>query len=678
MKIVDTTCSMCSSKCGIHVHVENGEIAKITNMEEHLLNRRCPKSAGIPELLSSPERLTSPLRRDGQGWKKISWDEAFTLIVDQLKSVKEEYGPKALMIAVGYPWNSSHSQTVMKRFTHLYGSPNFTNDGSVCFRARAIAHFLTIGRIISADFAGESRCKVLWGKNPDETWPPHARAVNEMLKKGGKLIVVDPRAIPSAKKAHIHARIRPGTDCALALGLIQVIISEGLYDKDFVEKWTIGFDQLVEHVKEYTPEKVGQITRVPADTIREMARMYATNRPATITTGIALDHSTNGIQTLRAVSILVAITGNLDVPGGNKYSPKLNLKNLNVEQAIRGLTPVGAEYPVFIKYISQPSFVPAIDQLITGKPYPIKMMIIAGANPVLTWPNTNKVIQGLQKVDFKVAIDVFMTETAQMADIVLPGSTFLERADLRNYLQHYGDTSLVLTNPVVPPLGEAMEDWRIWAELGRRMGYGEYFPWQDNDALVETLLEPTRVRLRQLKEHPAGVPYAPREFRQYLKEGFDTPSRKVEIYSETMKKFGHDPLPVFREPMESPVSRPDLVKDYPLTLICCRVNAYTHTQYFNLPSQRKRMPDPLVEIHPLAARDNGIGDGDWVQIESLRGSMSARARLTEDVPPDLVSVQFGWGGESKVNFLTDDMSRDPVSAYPNFKALCRVRKISKP
>jgi formate dehydrogenase (coenzyme F420) alpha subunit len=675
MEVVDTTCSMCSSKCGIHVRVAGHKIDQITNMEGHLLNRRCPKSAGIPELLSSPERLTDPLKRSGSGWEKISWDEAFTLIADRLEQVRKQFGPQSLLVTAGYPWNSSHSQSVMKRFTHLYGSPNFTNIGSLCFRARAIAHGLTVGRIISQDYSGEPHCEIIWGKNPDENWPPHGRAVRKMLKNGGKLIVVDPRVIPLAEKAHIHARIRPGTDCALVLGLLHVMIAEGLYDRDFVANWTVGFDRLAEHVKAYSPERVADITRVPADTIRDIARTYAAHKPGVITTGIALDHSTNGIQTLRAVAILVAISGNLDVEGGNKYSPKLKLKNMNVEDAIRHDVTVGDDFPMFIKYVSQPSFVPAIDQMITGKPYPIKAMIIAGANPAVTWPNSAKVIEGLRRVDFKVVIDVFMTETTRMADLVLPGSTFLERGDLRNYFQHYGSTDLVLTRRASEPLGNAKEDWRIWAELGRKMGYGDYFPWQNNDELVEDLLKPNKVRLADLKEHPEGVPYAPREFRQYLKEGFDTPSKKVEIYSESMQKFGYDPLPVFQEPLESPLSRPDLADEYPLTMISYRINAFTGSQYFNLPSARRRVPEPWVEIHPQTAGSRGIAEGDVVKIESIRGCMKIKARITERVPPDVISVPFGWGGDAKANLLTDDMNRDPVSAFPSFKPLCRVTKI---
>jgi anaerobic selenocysteine-containing dehydrogenase len=654
--------------------VDGNRILKIEGMEGHLLPRRCPKSVGIPELLTSPDRLLNPLKRDGAGWKETSWDEAFGLIAARLTQIRQEHGPQALLVSAGYPWNSSHSQTVMKRFTHLFGSPNFTNIGSLCFRARVIGHSLTVGRVISSDYEGEPRCEIVWGKNPDENWPPHGRAVDRMLREGGKLIVIDPRRIPLAEKAAIHARIRPGTDCALALGLMHVLIAEGLYDQAFVADWTVGFDRLAAHVLPYTPERVSEITGIPAETILEIARCYVTHKPGVITTGIALDHSTNGIQTLRAVAVLVAISGNLDVPGGNKYSPKLKLKSLDMEKAIRHPVTVGDACPLFLKYVKQPSFVPAIDQLVTGKPYPIKAVILAGSNAAVTWPNTGKVVEGLRNVDFKVVIDVFMTETARLADVVLPGSSFLERADLRNYLQHYGSTILMLTQKVCEPIGNAMEDWRIWAELGKRMGYGEYFPWADNDALVDELLAPTGISRSELEAHPEGVPYAAREFRQYLKEGFDTPSGKVEIYSEALAKMGYDPLPTFEEPRQSRLSRPDLAARYPLTMMSYRINAYTGSQYFNLPSARKRAPEPWVDIHPRTAALYGISQGDCVKVESLQGAIEVKARVTEEIPPEMIGVPFGWSGEARSNLLTDDRNCDPLSAFPSFKPLCRVTK----
>jgi anaerobic selenocysteine-containing dehydrogenase len=293
----------------------------------------------------------------------------------------------------------------------------------------------------------------------------------------------------------------------------------------------------------------------------------------------------------------------------------------------------------------------------------------------LTWPNTNKVIKAFEKLDLIVVIDTFMTDTAKRADIVLPGSTFLERQDLRTYPSR-GMTLILRTERAVEPVGNSMEDWKIWAELGKRLGYGEYFPWKDSDELFEYLLKPTNISIDRLKQNPGGVYYLERRFQKYLKEGFNTPSKKVELYSEAMNTFGYDPLPTFHEPAESPVSRPDLIEKYPLVLITgARTIAYQHTQYRNLPSLRRLVPEPLIEINPKTAASLGIADGDAVKVESLRGGIQLRAKLTEGIHPEVVSLQHGWS-EANVNYLTDDQARDPISAYPGFRSeMCRVTKL---
>ena len=519
-----------------------------------------------------------------------------------------------------------------------------------------------------------------WGANPEEAWPLYADSVHALKSRGAKLIVVDPKVTHLAKEADIHAQIRPGTDCALALALLNVIITEELYDKDFVKQWTLGFDKLIEHVKAYSPEEVEKITWVPAETIRNMARLYATSKPAATHMGISMDHCTNGIQAIRAIVTLIAVTGNLDVPGGNIYSPGFRQTNLLVRDKVVKARAVGADYPLFSELNFEETVVPAITQILTQEPYPIKALIVSGCNLALTWPNTNKVRRTLKNLDFMLVVDIFMTDTAKMADIVLPGTTFLERQDLRDY-RWSGLPLILLTNRVVEPVGNSMEEWRIWAELGKRMGYEEYFPWKDTEELIDYLLELPREKhpdftIEQLKHNPGGMFYTGREYQKYLKRGFSTPSGKVEIYSERLANYGYDPIPTFHEPTESLISRPDLVKDYPLLLITgARSIAYLHSEYRNLPSLRKLVPEPLIQIHPQTANNYGIADGALVKVESARGSITLKAQLTEDIHPKIVSIPHGWS-EANANFLTDDENRDPVSGYPGFRSvLCRVKKL---
>ncbi len=672
-RIAKTICNMCPTYCGIDVHVENGKIVGVTGMEEHPNHTLCIKAKAIPELVHSSERLTNPLKKVDGGFKEISWDEAFGLIAAKLTDIKQKYGPQAVVVHIGEPFVFTDTERMLRRFSELYGTPNYTTGASFCAFATIMGQTLTCGTPILPHYSVDTRCIIVWGKNPSESFPLQADNIHAMLGRGVKLIVVDPRATPLAKRADIHAQIRPGTDCALALGMLNVIIAEGLYDKVFVDQWTIGFDKLVEQVKEYSPERVEEITWIPAETIRNMARVYATSKPASISSGVAIDHSTNGVQTIRAITTLVAITGNLDIAGGNIYNTsRLKRASFRLEEKIVDEVSIGLDFPLFSHYTHEVTVVPALDVILTEKPYPIKALLVVGCNPVLTWPNTNKLIRAFEKLDLLLVVDIFMTETAKLADIVLPGTTFLERQDIRGHGSHL----VAVANRAVKPIGNSKEDWEIWAELGRRMGYADYFPWEDSDELLNYWLEPSGISLDQLKQNPGGVHYAEREFQKYLKNGFYTPSKKVEIYSELMEKSGYAPLPTFREPAESPVGRPDLAGKYPLILTTGpRTVAYLHSEYRNLPSLRRLVPEPLIEINPQTASSLGIADRDLVKVESLRGSIELKAKLTEDMHPRVVSIQHGWS-EANANLLTDDEARDPVSAFLSFKSLmCRVTKV---
>jgi anaerobic selenocysteine-containing dehydrogenase len=516
---------------------------------------------------------------------------------------------------------------------------------------------------------------LIWGMNPEESFPSQANTIVGLREKGSKLIVIDPRTTSMAKEADYHAQLRPGTDTALALGLLNVLIAEELYDKAFVDEWTVGFERLVEQVEKYTPQLVEEITWVPAKTVMKIAETYGTNKPASIALGISLDHSTNGIQASRAVSTLIAVAGNIDIAGGNVFAPGFRQTNLRVEEKITQDKPVGADYPLFTKYTLEQTVTPAIDGMLHDEPYPIKALLVVGANPLLTWPNTNKVKRVFEGLEFVVLADLFMTDTAKMADILLPGTTFLERQDLIDY-RNRGFPIIVKTNQVIEPIGNSWEDWKIWAQLGRKMGYGEHFPWKETDELFAHLLEEAGLSLDQIKQNPGGFPYALQRYQEYLENGFNTPSGKVEIFSELMKQHGYDPLPTFKEPAESPVSRADVAGKYPLILIAGpRTRVYYHSQYRNLPRLRAEMPEPLLEIHPETANRDGIGDGDMAKVESLRGEIKVKAKLIEDIHPKVVCAQHGWS-EANINVLTDDENRDPTSAYPGFRSvLCRVTKI---
>jgi anaerobic selenocysteine-containing dehydrogenase len=671
-RVVKGSCRLCSSCCGIDAHVEGGRLVKVTPMKEHPVKRLCVKSQAIPDLIYSPERVTHPLRKVNGTWQQTSWDEALAIISDKLAGIKDNYGAKALLVHLGEPTVGTALQKAAARFCSLYGTPNYTSGSSLCFVARAIGHGLSIGRWRQPLMPSykNTRCVVVWGHNPQESKIGEEADILSAQKRGAKLVVVDPRAIPLAKRADLHIQVRPGTDCALALGLLNVIIAEGLYDRDFVSRWTVGFDKLEKHIREYSPEVVEKLSRVPADKIRQFARMYATAKPATISQDVALDHCINGVQNSRAISILVAITGNLDVVGGNVYNSALKQASIRVKGNVAVDEVIGIQYPIFNKFTGQTTAMPVVDAIITGKPYPVKALIVQACNPALTWPDTERVRQAFGKLELLVVSDLFMTETAKLADIFLPAASLLEREILTDYTSK-GLPLIALSNKAFEPLGGCREDWQFWAGLGRKMGYAEYFPWRNTDEFFSFLLEPSGVSLKQLEENPGGIMYHSLDRqRKYEQEGFATPSGKVEIFSQTLADHGYDPLPTCLPPPEDPA--------YPFTLTTgSRTVVFTHSQYRNLARLRKLVPEPSVEINPQTAERLGISDGEPVLLESSKGAITLPARVTDDILPGVLSVQHGWE-EANVNLLTAYEPHDPISGYPAFKTIpCRVRKVGE-
>ena len=682
MEIIKTDCILCVWGCGINAYVEDGRLVKVEGMTEHPLNQGslCPRGKALVDYVYSPDRLKYPMKRENGGWKRISWDEALDIIATKLQGVKDRYGARALAIFCGSVGVENNELAAFaRRFRGAYGTPNFLSVESNCYRSRILAHQLTFGTFLLEE-PEKARCVILWGHDPDNSKPPLASKLYQALDKGLKLIVISPKRTPLAKRG-LHIPIRPGTDCALALGMLNVIISEDLYDKEFVNKYTIGFDKLAEHVKQYPPEKVEKITWVPAADIERIARTFATAESASIVQGVcALDQQINGLQTNRALAILQVVTGNVDVPGGwvNVPFPRLGSLHIKVEEE-----PIGAaEHPLFYRLWGRTSpygqTMYFADAVLTEKPYPIKALIVTGGNPALTLPDSNKIKRALEKLDFLVVIDLFMTETAGMADIVLPACSFLERSGV-GYV--YAVTSslpyILLRKKVIEPLWECWPDWRFWCELGRKMGYGGLFPWQNDEEVVEHWLKPTGLTIKQLSEqNPEGVFFADKKYDMAQKGEFRTPSKKIEIYSPTLAEHGYDPLPVHIEPNQSPISSPELVKEYPLILTTGARNLeYTHTQMRNVPRLRQCAPEPVAEIHPYTAKKYSVADGEMIALETKRGQIKTELKVTEDLMPGVVSIPHGWA-EANANELTELEPRDPITGYTELKALlCRIRKL---
>ena len=540
-----------------------------------------------------------------------------------------------------------------------------------------------------------SKCIVAWGIDVDAAWRGLYHAdIQEAMRNGAKLIVVDPRQTPLAAKADMWLQVRPGTDCALALGMLNVIINEGLYDREFVEKWTFGFDKLQQHVQQYPPEKVAEITWVPEASIREAARLYAQNKPACIGSGAGgITHNTNAFQAHRAITLLPAITGNLDIPGGHvSYIPLLRERGVMAAQYDRPFGKLSEEqikkrlgasnFGILMHqgyFIAHPSGVwPAIME---GKPYPVKAMLGIATNSIVCTEDANTVREALMKLDFFAASDLFMTPTTDVADIVLPAAHWSERDEI---IDAYTKNCIFSHPKIVDPPEECWEDKKILIELAKKLGMEEY--WKSVEESLNYRLARVGTALEEFNQK--GMVEGPVEFRKHEKfGGFRTGSGKVDLYSETLEKLGFDPIPVHREPPESPVSTPELAKEYPLILVTGTKNlAYFHSAYRNIPTLRKIVPEPLVEIHPDTAKELGIGEGDWVQIETPRGSIKHKAKLSKGIHPKVVTAPHGWfygykdgWKDVNINILTEGGRYDPqVGSAPLKGLLCRLRKAEGP
>ena len=689
MKIVKTACGICGLGCGVNVYLERERIVKLEGMPEHPLNRGmvCARARAITDYVYNPDRLKYPLKREGDTLKRISWDEALNIISSNLQSIKEKFGATSLAICFGQPLLTQGTATIgfIRRFCDVYGTPSVFSVDSMCWRSFIIGDILTFGKYPLPDPAN-SKCILLWAHNPTESKPMLARDILQAKKKGARLIVIDPRRIPLAKSAEIHLQPRPGTDLALMLGMLNVIISEELYDKEFVDKWTHGFPQLKEHLQEYTPQRIEKITWVPAEKIVETARIFATTRPACIANYCnTLEEQGSGVQLSRAKSILQAITGNFEIPGGFITTSNIPHNPLRLTEKMEQ-QPLGTDkFPLFYGFWGkvfgegegQTMLLP--DTILEGKPYPVRAAIVSGSNPALTWPNSNKVTKAFQSLDFLVVMDFFLTETTRMAHIVLPAATCFERNVVFDFYRVLHGIPYVMLQKKIVSYEECWSDMKFYLELAKRMGYQEYFPWKTEEEVLDYIFQPAGFSVRTLgEEHPEGFSYGSVKLKTYEKKGFPTPSGKVEIYSETLKQLGHDPLPVYIEPPESPISTPELAAEYPLILISGpRKFPFIHSQLRNVPRLRKMAPDPYIEIHPETAAAFGVQGEDTVVLENRRGSIEAKVQVSADILPGVVSIAHGWA-QANVNLMTDNAPADPISGFPQLKGvLCRVRRLSE-
>ena len=564
-KWIATDCTICYHSCGMRVLVEEGRITRVEGLKDHPLNRGrlCPKGERAIEIVYHPDRLKYPLKKIAGQWRRIGWEDAFGEIAEKLQRLKKEFGPEVLGIFSGsIGVENLEMMEMAQRFKGAFGSPNFISVEGICYRMRIRARQITFGKYPVEEM--NTKLYVLWGHNPEQSDFPLQMALEENLAKGSKLVVIDPKRIPLAKKADMHLAIRPGTDGALALALMHVIIKENLYDKDFVDRWTHGFDQLLPHVEPYTPEWAEKITWVPAQEILKLARLYARAESASIFQGTnTQDQTANGTQNSRAFAILQIITGNINNPGGWVISPRLSLTGLGLPSE---KTPIGAQdYRLFYEIWGRKSPYGQVVCFPDSVPDPIRALIVTGGNPLISMPDSNAFREAFRKLDLLVVHELFMTETAEMAHYVLPACTHLEKNGLAySYNVCHGMPYLMVRKKAIEPLHESWSEFKFWTELGKKMGMGDIFPWKTDEEVVELELRSSGLSYRELKEEKiAGAYYMEKQYGMgaYEIKGFSTPSKKIEIYSETFEKEGFDPLPTYREPDQSPLGDPEMVRE---------------------------------------------------------------------------------------------------------------------
>lgn len=677
-KTIFTDCTLCYHSCGTKVTVEDGKAVKIRGLESHPLNkgRLCPKGASALDVVYSPERLQQPMKRVNGDFEKISWDQALDEIAEKLVSLKETFGPQVLGVFSGsIGVENLEMAGLVQRFKAAYGSPNFFSVESVCYRMRIRVRQITFGRYAVEEM--DSNLYILWGHDPDQSDFPLKFALKENMAKGAKLVVINPKRIPLAEQADMYLRIRPGTDGALALAMMYVIIKEDLYDKDFVERNTFGFDKLVPHVEAFTPEWAEEVTWVPAEEIRKLARLFTQIKGASIYQGTCTqDQTANGTQNNRAFAVLQAITGNVNIPGGWITCPFPRFGNvaLNVEG-----DPLGSDaYPLFFEVWGRKSPYGVVTVVPECIPERLKAFLVVGGNPLLTMPDSHAFEKAFRKLDLLVVHDLFMTETAREAHYVLPACSHLEKWGVAyTYNVCHSVPFLMLRKKCIEPLHESWSEWKFLTELAKRLGMGSHFPWKSEEELVAFELEPSGLSFDHLlHEKPEGDFYAQKRY-EVTDKLFKAPSGRIEVYSEALANVGFDPLPTFLEPERGPGrGKKTFLERYPLILSTGSRNLYyTHSQHRKVERLRKMYPEPFAEIGPETACRFDVEDGDRVVVETNRGQVKMKVRVDEKVSEGVVLVPHGWGGEANANLLTDVQCREPIMGYPDMKSLmCTVRK----
>ena len=642
---IHSMCEMCVWRCGLIAKVKNGRVVKLDGNPEHPHSRGHLCVRGQSGLMNTydQDRVLSPLIRVGKRgegrFRKASWEEALDLVANKMLDIKQKYGPEAMV------FSSTHnlSQPQFENLLYAFGSPNYGTQRSLCFNAMIVANLMTYGmeepeRI----YDDQLQYIILTGRNLMEAISTSETGeLSDAIKRGVKVVYLDPRFTKTAAKATEYLPIKPGTDLAFHLALLNVIVGESLYNADFVNNHTTGFEQLVPEVQQYTPEWAAAITEIPADTIRRIAREFAAAAPHALAhNGWRTSNFVNSFQTERAIAILNALVGNWNVtmqsasgegsgalgkPAQPPY-PRVSAQRLDG---------VPSKYPVVPLKIGV--FQELRDNIVTGQPYQAHGWFISRQNPVMSLPDRARTLQAIEKMDFIATVDIIVNDTAWFSDVVLPEASYLERYDPLNIV----GSRAYLRQPVIEPQGEAKSALWIYKQLGERLGLGDYFQYEDEEDYLRQQLTPLGVTLEDVKasgyaEIPADPEAAAAELPDF---SLNTPSGKIEIYSETLARVGFPGVPEWQAPPEPPLGQ--------FYLLTGKVAQATQFGTQNNLLLNKYADEPRLWMNVDVAAERGLADGDWVEVESPVGSVAIRLEATPAIRPDCVYLTPGYGHLSR-------------------------------
>ena len=648
----------CPDTCAWQVTVKDGVATKLVGDRDHPFTRGglCGKVSHYLERVYSRDRLLYPLRRVGRkgskDFQRVSWSEALNAIGDRFRTIIESYGATAIL---PYSYLGTlglvHGQSMDRRFFARLGASRLQRDicGSTAAAGLSATQGTAVG-ILPEDLQ-HSRLILLWGTNTLVTNLHLWHFIREAKADGAKIIVIDPLKTRTAMQVDWHIRPMPGSDAALALGMMQVIVAESLYDQDYVKQYTLGFESLCQRLKDYLPQRVAKLTGLTSEEIIQLARLYAKTRPSAIRLLVGMEHHANGAMMFRTIACLPALVGAWrDLGGGlirstgGYFEAALNLKGIEMPELEDSS----------IRAINMAQLGQALND--SSLQPPIKALFVYNSNPAAIAPNQNLVLAGLQREDlFTVVHEQFLTDTARYADYVLPATTEVEHLDL---IPSWGHTYLTLNLPAISPLGEAISNAELFRRLAQQMGFTEpYFRDSDED-IVRTALNSNHpylqgITFEKLVQQGWASLNFPKDWRPFVRGNFPTPSGKCEFYAEHLHEQGIDPLPNF-------TNARNLDTCYPLVLITAKsATNFLNSSYANLPNHLRKEREPLLEIHPLDAQQRTIRDGEWVRVFNDRGSVKIRVRVSDRVRPSVVSMPSGWWaslspGGASANALTAD------------------------